>query len=72
MPSTDTRRTSERSTAGRSEVLNTVRTLSTLHHFDNKVDPRPKKGPLIPWERRLARMEIQEFQEVTFETRFGI
>ena len=28
-------------------------------------------GPLIPWERRLAKMEILKIQELTFEQRFG-
>ena len=44
--------------------------LATLHHFDSKVHPRVKMGPLIPCERRLRKMEILEFQEVTFDTRF--
>ena len=45
--------------------------LSTLRHFDSFVGLPVKKGPLIPCERRLANMEIQENQEVTFGTRFG-
>ena len=44
----------------------------TLRHFDHKVDLRRKMGPLIPWERRLAKLEFSEFQEVTFGTRFEI
>ena len=43
----------------------------TLHHFDSKSRPTAKTGPLIPCERRLAKMEILEFQEVTFGGRFG-
>ena len=43
----------------------------TLRHFDNKVAGKAKTGPLIPWERRLAEMEIWEFEELTFGTRFG-
>ena len=27
-------------------------------------------GPLIPWERRLAKTEISEIQEVISESRF--
>ena len=45
--------------------------LATLRHFDTKLGPKAKIGPLIPWERRLAIMEIPENQEVTFERRFG-
>ena len=45
--------------------------LVTLRHSDNKLGSRVKMDPLIPCERRLAEMEIQEFQEVTFEARFG-
>ena len=44
---------------------------ATLRHFDSKVAPRPKMGPLIPCERRLAKTEFLENQEATFETRFG-
>ena len=43
---------------------------ATLRHFDHKVRPRVKIGPLIPCERRLALMEISEFQELTSWTRF--
>ena len=39
---------------------------ATLRHFDNEHAGEPKTGPLIPCERRLSRMEIPEFQEVTF------
>ena len=46
--------------------------LSTLRHFDNKVPGRHQNGPLIPCERRLAKTEILEIQEVTFRARFGI
>ena len=49
-----------------------LRTLATLRLFDNKVPDPAKKGPLIPWERRLADMEISEIQEVTFGHRFEI
>ena len=45
--------------------------LATLRHFDTKVRGMVKTGPLIPWQRRLADMEISEFQEATFGTRFG-
>ena len=48
-----------------------VYTLSTLRRFDIKHRPMVKYGPLIPWERRLAKSEIWENQEVTFRTRFG-
>ena len=48
-----------------------VCTSATLHHFDTKVGPKVKIGPLIPWERRLARMEISVFQEVTYGPVFG-
>ena len=49
-----------------------VCTLSTLRHFDSLVPGMVNYGPLIPWERRLAKMEISEFQEVTFGPRFEI
>ena len=45
--------------------------LATLHHFDSKLTRMVKTGPLIPWERRLSKMEISENQELTFGTRFG-
>ena len=45
--------------------------LATLRRFDHKVARQVKTGPLIPCERRLSKMEISEFQEVTFERRFG-
>ena len=51
-----------------SEGVHTVDT----SHFDNKVRGMVKYGPLIPCERRMPRMEISEFQEVTSRTRFGI
>ena len=44
--------------------------LATLRHFDHKVMPWAKTGPLIPCERRLAIMEFPENQEVTFGGRF--
>ena len=44
--------------------------LATLRHFDNKPAGMVKNRPLIPCERRLVKMEILEFQEVTFDTRF--
>ena len=44
---------------------------ATLRHFDHKVQLPVKYGPLIPCERRLAILEISEYQEVTFEARFG-
>ena len=46
-------------------------TLATLHHFDHNVRPMVKMASLIPCERRLAKMEIPEMQEVTFGARFG-
>ena len=30
-----------------------------------------KMALIIPWERRLGKMEISEIQEATFETHFG-
>ena len=45
--------------------------LVTLRRFDIKVGPMVKKRPLIPCERRLAKVEILENQEVTFGGRFG-
>ena len=44
--------------------------LSTLRHFDSKLARKPKTGQLIPCERRLAKTEISENQEVTFQRRF--
>ena len=44
--------------------------LATLRHFDHNCQGTVKKGPLIPWERRLREMEISENQEVIFDTRF--
>ena len=43
---------------------------ATLRHFDHNVTCMVKYDPLIPCERRLAKLEIPEIQEVTFETRF--
>ena len=43
----------------------TVYTRATLRHFDTKVSFPVQNGPLIPWERRLAKLEILENQEVT-------
>ena len=48
----------------------TVYISATLRHFDNKVHYPVKYDPLIPCERRLANIEIPEFQEVTSEARF--
>ena len=48
-----------------------VHILATLRHFDKKLMGTVKYGPLIPCERRLAKMKISEIQEVTFESRFG-
>ena len=45
--------------------------LVTLRHFDSKPRRVVKNSPLIPWERRLAKTEILEIQEVTFGARFG-
>ena len=45
--------------------------LVTLRRFDTKVRPMVKIRPLIPWERRLAKSEIWEFQELTSWSRFG-
>ena len=44
--------------------------LSTLRHFDSKLHVRPKTGQLIPCERRHAKTEILENQEVTFRASF--
>ena len=44
--------------------------LATLRHFDSKLEGMVIFGPLIPCERRLAIMEIPEFQELTFGARF--
>ena len=43
---------------------------ATLRHFDSKVRPKGNLGPLIPCERRLAKTNFQEFQEVTSRARF--
>ena len=45
--------------------------LATLRHSDTKPQGMVNLGPLIPCERRLPEMEIQEFQEVTFRAGFG-
>ena len=44
---------------------------ATLRHFDTKVGCMVKNRPLIPCERRLGKLEIWEFQELTSEGRFG-
>ena len=44
---------------------------SDTSSFDNKVRWVVKMALIIPWERRLAKMEISESQEATFRTRFG-
>ena len=44
---------------------------ATLRHFDSKVPGTVNLGPLIPWERRLAKTEFPEYQEVNSGTRFG-
>ena len=46
--------------------------LATLRRFDSNVPGMVENRPLIPCERRLAKWEIPEFQELTFGTRFGI
>ena len=43
----------------------------TLCRFDSKTCPRPKTGPFIPTQRRLAILEISEFKVVTFGPCFG-
>ena len=48
-----------------------VCTSVTLRHFDSKVAGKAKTRPLIPCERRLAKTESQENQEVTYGARFG-
>ena len=45
--------------------------LATLRHFDTNVGRQAILGPLIPCERRLAKREIPEFQEVNSGTLFG-
>ena len=45
--------------------------LATLRRFDINNPGTAKIGPLIPWERRLLKMEIWEFQEVISQPRFG-
>ena len=44
--------------------------LATLRRFDSKVQGTGQNSPFIPCERRLAEMEISEFQELTFEACF--
>ena len=44
---------------------------ATLHHFDSNVLGMVNNGPIIPCERRLAKTEISEIKELTFEARFG-
>ena len=44
--------------------------LATLRRFDTKVPGTRQNDPLIPCERRLAKSEISENQEVTFELGF--
>ena len=43
---------------------------ATLRHFDIKHGRDALLGPLIPCERRLAKPEIWEFQEVISGARF--
>ena len=45
--------------------------LATLRHFDSLPSSLVKIDPLIPWERRLPKMEILEFQEVISGAHFG-
>ena len=45
--------------------------LATLRHFEDKLTGTVKTGSLIPCERRLAKTEIPENQELTFESRFA-
>ena len=40
--------------------------LATLRRFDYNPSSMVQNDPLIPCERRLAKMEIWEFQELTF------
>ena len=56
--------------SGRPLRVRGVYILATLRHFDINLGVAVKKGPLIPWQRRLAILEISEFQEVTFRARF--
>ena len=44
--------------------------LATLRHFDIEHGLWVKTAPLIPCERRLAKIEISVFQEATFGIRF--
>ena len=52
-------------------VTSVVYIRATLRHFERKVRPWVKMASLIPCERRLAKMEISLFQELTFGARFG-
>ena len=45
--------------------------LATLRRFDSFHGQTVKKGPLIPCERRLWKLEISENQEVNYGGRFG-
>ena len=47
-----------------------VHILVTLCHFDDKLASRSYSEPFIPCERRLADMEIWEFQGRDFEAGF--
>ena len=42
----------------------------TLCRFDDKYSPKPKTGPFIPCERRLAILEIVEIQGRDFVAGF--
>ena len=44
--------------------------LATLCRFDDKLGPKPLLGPFIPWERRLAKVEILEIQGRGFQRPF--
>ena len=43
-------------------ILNRGTLLATLCRFDDKLSLKPLLGPFIPWERRLAELEILEIQ----------
>ena len=49
-----------------------VHILATLCRFDSFMDGRSYPGPFIPWERRLAYMEIREIQGRDIEAGFLI
>ena len=57
---------------GHAARVHWVHIRSTLRHFDNKHGPRVRTTLLIPCERRLAEMEISEFEEVTLRARLEI